>query len=198
MFKTAIRIVGEIAGVVFNASVNRSGTAVVNALRSAPIAKTGTLSTRTDDNTGVVTMTAGHGFATSDKIDLYWAGGRRCGMDATVAVNAVTLDGGTGDPLPPLTTPVTASKKTAVDIDFNGTLAKTIQIGSAGRVRVELYEGATLRKGIDLEPGDLPYSWYSDGPVANPVNGNAISSAQVSQGGTEQAEDIQIGVLLDA
>src|SRR5689334_13440236 len=68
----------------------------------------GTLTGRTDNDTGIVTMPAGHGFVTSDKVDIYWnvAGvlGSRSGMTATVAGNAVTVDGGQGDNLPVLNT----------------------------------------------------------------------------------------------
>lgn len=59
----------------------------------------GALTTRTDDDTGVVTLSGGHGVATG-RGDLYWSGGKRIGMTFTVTVNSVAIDGGTGDVLP--------------------------------------------------------------------------------------------------
>jgi len=84
-----------------------------------PDAHAAILTTRTDDDTGVVTFAvygllttsdeahtgvvtaAGHGLAVGDHADVFWSGGARDHMDVT-AVNgsAVTVDGGTGDNLP--------------------------------------------------------------------------------------------------
>ena len=64
-----------------------------------PAAKAGTLSARTDDNTGVVTLAAGHGLEVGDVVDVYWSGSGnyRYGMDVTVVDgNDVTVDGGAG------------------------------------------------------------------------------------------------------
>jgi len=60
----------------------------------------GILTTRTDANTGVVTA-AGHGLAEGDYADIFWSGGARDHMSVTaVSGNAVSVDGGTGDDLP--------------------------------------------------------------------------------------------------
>jgi len=58
------------------------------------------ITTRTDDNTGVATALTGHGIDSTDVVDVYWLGGFRLGMVATVDTNAVTIEGGSGDPLP--------------------------------------------------------------------------------------------------
>ena len=64
----------------------------------------GSLTTRTDADTGVVTLSTGHGIATSDTVDVYWTESgvakNRYGMTATVSGDAVTVDGGSGDDLP--------------------------------------------------------------------------------------------------
>jgi hypothetical protein len=74
------------------------------------VAKVGELTTRTDNDTGTVTMVAGHGFITGNRVDLYWSGGHRYGMTVTVTVNSVVFDGGTGDNLPVVNTDITAMK----------------------------------------------------------------------------------------
>jgi len=69
----------------------------------------GTLSTRTDNDTGIITVEAGHGITTSFTIDLYWASGKRYGMTVTgTASTTVSLDGGTGDNLPVAATNIVA------------------------------------------------------------------------------------------
>lgn len=75
--------------------------------RTVGPAKTGQLTTRTDANTGVLTMTNGHGIPTG-RIDVYWSGGSRRGMSGTVTVNSIAIDGGSGDDLPPNSTAITA------------------------------------------------------------------------------------------
>ncbi|WP_020467848.1 hypothetical protein [Zavarzinella formosa] len=87
-------------------TINADGGIVIDPTLAA--AKTGSLTTRTDADTGVATMEAGHGIASTNRVDLYWNGGKRIGMTATVAANAVTLDGGTGDNLPVVGTAVSA------------------------------------------------------------------------------------------
>ena len=64
-----------------------------------PIAKAGTLTTRTEDDTGEATLGAGHGITTGAIVDIYWSGGRRYGVTVgTVAGNVVPFGapGGTG------------------------------------------------------------------------------------------------------
>lgn len=70
----------------------------------------GELTTRTDDDTGVVTAVGtGHTIENADVVDVYWAGGVRYGMDVTdVTGAAITVDGGAGDVLPAQTTTITA------------------------------------------------------------------------------------------
>lgn len=60
----------------------------------------GALGTRTDNDTGIVQLATGHGITTAMVVDVYWVGGVRYGMDATVSSNDITIDGGAGDNLP--------------------------------------------------------------------------------------------------
>src|SRR5678815_5092823 len=68
-------------------------------------AKVGQLTTRTDNDTGTLTMVAGHGITTGARLDIFWeeAGvkGARYGVTVgTVATNSVPFDLGAGDNLP--------------------------------------------------------------------------------------------------
>lgn len=102
-----------------SATINRSGAGVNNLLqtitveadsagssqRSVDAATAGTLTTRTDADTGVITLSGGHGLS-SGTGDVFWNDtttgikGSRRGMTWTVSVNALTVDGGAGDDLP--------------------------------------------------------------------------------------------------
>jgi len=76
----------------------------------------GELTTRTDDDTGVITVVsdsnAGHGITTADTLDVFFddgtTAGQRQGMTVTSVTNkAITVDGGTGAVLPVLNALVT-------------------------------------------------------------------------------------------
>lgn len=97
-----------------------TGTVVKEVVLPANSAlNTGTLTTRTDDDTGVATLTTSHTIVTG-KVDVYWAAGCRFGMDATKDVNAITIDGGAGDNLPTESTAVTLFQQTSFEINFDG------------------------------------------------------------------------------
>lgn len=91
---------------------------------------TGTLGTRTDDDTGIITLGGSHGIITSDVVDVYWSGGMRYGMTATVSVNDVTVDGGAGDVLPAQdTASMAVVKRTELNpLDIDGDAAQVIAV----------------------------------------------------------------------
>jgi hypothetical protein len=108
-------------------SLSIGGQEVINADTNNPLevtipaAKAGTLSTRTDNDTGIVTVASGHGITTSDKIDLYDATGViiRKDMDVTaVGGTTVSIDAGTGSNLPIATTAVRVAKRVLISPVF--------------------------------------------------------------------------------
>lgn len=111
-----------------NAVTHVGNVVIEQAIPAIVAAQTGTLTTRTDDDTGVATLSTGHGIETSDVVDVYFAAGVRYGMAATVAGNAVTVDGGAGDVLPTQDDAVTVVVQTAVEINFDGDDAQIIGV----------------------------------------------------------------------
>ena len=92
-------------------------------------AQVGSLTTRTDDNTGVGTLSTGHGLVTNDVVDVYWSGGVRYGMVATRSVNAITVDGGAGDVLPAQDTAIAIVKQTAINpLNLDGDNAEIVGV----------------------------------------------------------------------
>lgn len=82
-------------------------------------AKVGELTTRTDNETGTLTMTTGHGITTGARLDLYWEDGDGAGTPGsrrgitvgTVSGNSVPIgadNSGSGDNLPLVNTAITA------------------------------------------------------------------------------------------
>lgn len=94
------------------AGVDFSETTVFNASQGAaadptvPAAQAGSLTTRTNNTVGTITMTlGGHTVITGARLDVYWteggvAGRRRGVVAGTVAGTSVPISGGLGDNLP--------------------------------------------------------------------------------------------------
>lgn len=141
----------------------------------------GTLTTRTDDNTGVITSAA-HGLTTSDFVSVFWTDGSgvekfRANMDITaVTTDTITVDLGQGDVLPAATTAVIVGKVASRVVDWDGTAAGLIGfVASCGARRGSITAQAigTLADlaGTDcikhLKTNSPGYSWFStDGSFA--------------------------------
>lgn len=97
-------------------------------LVALPANQSGTLTTRTADDNGVITLASGHGI-TNGPVDVYWSGGQRRGMVAAVAGDAVTVTGGAGDPLPPVSTACIVSARLEINpLNLTGNLARIVAV----------------------------------------------------------------------
>jgi hypothetical protein len=189
------------SGLSIQASVIRSGSAPIGLSESLGAAKTGTLSTRTDDDTGTLTMTGGHGLTDGQEIDIYWDGGVHRGATiGTVATNSVPFDGGTGT-LPAQSTPVTVFVRSTANVYIDG--------DNAGLIAVEIKTpDRTLRNKASVECYDadddliatlnlttnVPQVFDLEGGATNPFTGDPITYLVLSQGGTVAADLQLIGV----
>ena len=174
------------------ATVDFTGiVAVEKELAALVAAQTGTLSTRTDDDTGVATLSTGHGIQNADVCDVYWATGVRYGMTATVATNEVTLNGGAGDNLPAQSTPVTVVKQTAVEVNFDGDTLKIIGIfyrntaDTGAKAHLDLQDaGDVTIEEVDLvhekANGGLNRIWDIENGDTNVFGGNRITHGAAS------------------
>lgn len=142
-----------------------------------PAAKTGQLTTRTDANTGTLTMDGGHGIITNDKISVFWSGGSRWGMTATVTVNSVAIDGGGGDDLPTNLTAITASVPTSETGSVVGDNAVCDVVyaalsGTDGNAYVEFQQanGTTIIT-YTLSPSLPSNSWDGIDDATDPATG---------------------------
>lgn len=163
-----------------------------------PAAKAGSLTTRTDDNTGVATLSTGHGIATSDVVDVYWDGGRRYGMTATVATNAVTVDGGAGDNLPTANTAVTVSKQVELNLDFAGDSVEMFACYATRRCSVAWQqENGTAIAAKDLTANE-PYVYASGRGDTNLFAGVTVGQVKVSNGDSAGTCILRQAVLYDS
>jgi hypothetical protein len=163
---------------------------------SLAAAKAGSLTTRTDENTGVVTLGEGHGIITSDKVSVFWVGGKRYGMTATVSGNLVTVDLGAGDNLPAAVTAVNVVKQVSRDFYFNGDDVVMLAVGSKRRIHVDFQTAADASVyQVEIAAGE-GYSFVL-GRAANPFTGQIVAKILWSNGDAVNAVVPLIGTLLD-
>lgn len=191
-----------------NQSKIRSGDDLIDVEVTLPAGKSGTLTTRTDDNTGVVTVASGHGITASDTVDVYWATGRRYGVDVTATdATTISIDLGAGDNLPTQSTVVTIVKQVVVNkaidgdnvaiIGFLAQLAASTGFGT----RITFFDaasagGSAVGNGIDLDPNS-PFVLDIEGGATNLLTGSPILSFVASNGDSSNACTLKIQGLQD-
>lgn len=157
---------------------------------SVPAAKSGSLTTRTDANTGTLTMSGGHGITTGAVIDLYWSGGSRYNVVVgTVATNSVPIDNGSGDDLPAAATAITAMVQHAENLTLAGDdmVGFTVHSPVFGHIHFYASDGTTLHHSRPLVAsaaagGGYSWTWFAGSGVTNPVAGDAVGKLKFSHG----------------
>jgi hypothetical protein len=187
-------------------AITRTNSGAIGLEETANAAKTGTLSTRTDNTDGELTMTAGHGITTGQIIDLYWTGGVRYGVIVgTVATNAVPISGGAGDNLPTASTAITAvvqlSVNLAIDGDETDILAVIFEttdtsIRTAAHIQFRDASNDEIAE-IDFVT-NVPQVWDIAGGSANPFTGDPITNLKVSQANSTNTATLKIIGVQDA
>lgn len=171
-------------------------------LPTVTAAKTGTLSTRTDDNTGTLTMSSGHGFTDGQRLDIYWTGGSRRGVViGTVATNSVPIDLGSGDNLPTATTAITAKVPTEEVFVVTGDNALGVLLYSdqPGQI-VFCTSNNTEVKAYSIGGAvgaQQSFFWDSERSATNPLAGGAVTKAFFSHSSSSASADMRAIVLIN-
>lgn len=142
---------------------------------------------KTDANTAACNLAAGHGY-TNGKVDVYWTGGMRYGVDMTVSTNALALDGGAGTDFPAsAATDVIVCKTQQINTAIDGDNSKLFVVNSTQRASVNFKSAAdaTIRQ-IELV-ADSPYIWNASSRQTNPLTGDPITVCYASNGTTTAA-----------
>jgi hypothetical protein len=189
----------SVIGKTFRRTVSASADGAVYKDPQLTAAKTGVLTTRTDDNTGTFTMDSGHGIASTNRVDVYWDGGSRYGMTATVTGDSVVLDGGGGDVLPAADTDITAMKPqlesfavTAADLQslLCGTSANGTQMWAVFR------EADTTLVAAVQVTADGDYIWEDTNGADNPF-GADVADVYLSHGDSAATRTVNAVALVN-
>lgn len=160
-------------------------------------AKTGQLTTRTDNDTGVITATAGHGII-DGRLDVYWDTGSRRGMAVTVATNALSVDLGAGDNLPTNLTNVTLSQPQEEEFLVTGDNVAACG-GKASRRGIIVFaesddtEVLAIVDNFDATNGG-GYQWYSGNGITNPLASADVAKVYFSNGDSGNANTMVASV----
>lgn len=184
--------------------VIRTGSGLITLEEPLPTTEAGSLTTRTSDSVGTITMTeALHTIATGNTIDIYWSGGVRYAVTVgTVSTTSVPISGGSGDVLPAAATAVTVVVPKSANITIDGDNAKIIAIElssttkslrTAGHIQLVDASAAEVAE-IDLVT-NVPQTWDIEGGSANPFTGAIITAAKLSQAEAAAGETYTLKIL---
>lgn len=187
-------------GTLFNTTATETNEQVLKNSAAAAQLNTpvvGVLSTRTDANTGVVTVSGGHSIGDGSKVDVYWTGGSRYGM-TTGSADATTfaIDLGGGDDLPIATTAVTVCVHKVLDMAFDGDEMDALaqQFNQDGRAT--FYDSGDAALASMYMTANNAYVWYSSSGATRPITGNPVAYVSVTNKTT--AGNYAVAVLLNS
>jgi len=191
-----------LAGETFAQSVVKTTGGTILHKVSVPVAEPGTLTTRTDADTGVVTITnASHTIENADRVDAYWTEAgvekSRYGMAVTNVSSAlVTIDGGAGDDLPSQDDAISVSVCVRMDVDIAGDSAKAIVLGSAKRGQFAFVGGATEHYARTVGEGRV-ITWEDEDGSTNPIVGDTIDTIYASHKDELASREMKVGIAYD-
>ena len=187
-----------IGGVSIQGKIVHDAEGEIGQTVDIPKGQAGTLTTRTDNDTGIATLSTGHGLVTGNKVDVVWAGGSRIGMDATVSGNAVTVNLGAGTNLPAQDTAVTLYRRLIINQVFDGD--KVLQIEAllpvAGVMSIISDAPAAI---VDETPlvANKPWFWFEGTGAANPLTGETVATIEVASRATANSK-FKLCALIDS
>ena len=142
---------------------------------SLPAAVSGTLTTRTSDSVGVVTV-ASHSITTSDKVAVFWSGGYRYNV-AVSATSGTTISigsGGSGDNLPAASTALTICKETTLSFSHVGNDIKGMVVHSPQRMSMNVRDTVPASQVAVDVPANEGWFWISNATGTNPFAGDTL------------------------
>lgn len=136
---------------------------------------------KTDANTAAGNVAAGSNVATG-KVDVYWDGGLRYGVDCTRTVNALALDGGTGTDFPASAdTTVVVANQQQVNVTIDGDLAALVGFLATVPAHADCQDTSSNSIRAFSLAANEPDIWDSS-KSTNLYTGAVITKAKMSNG----------------
>lgn len=197
----------NVSGVVGGVSISGAITRTIDGqISSSPIniaaAVAGTIDSYAEGppEEWVCTCT-GHSFIATNKVDVYWSGGRRYGMivndvdGETIDLQEDTVVG--GDDMPAAETAITVCLRQEIDVDFDGDLLEMLAVICTAIGWLVFEEVApALAYAVELPAANEPFIWAIGGSIANPLAGKDVVKAYASHAETT-AKVMGLGIAYD-
>jgi hypothetical protein len=183
-----------IGGQSFALSASTSTELILGGQVALTGVKTGTLSTRSSDTAGTLTLTAGHGVTDGALLAIYWATGKVTHATVgTVSGTSVPFTGAAGDVLPAQTTAVTAAVGVVIDAVFTGANATGVACQCDQAAWFDWRDAGGSEWLVEVD-ANLAVLWASELVGAtNPVTGDSIITV-VAYNQSATAATAKIGV----
>lgn len=175
--------------------------------KDLPAAKAATLTTRTDDDTGVITVAAGVGaqFSVGERVDVYWdvggiKGHRRGMLVSSIAVDAITVgtavgDVGAGNIFPAAASVVQLAKSVLAEFRVDGDDVAVLAFASDARAIIVLTEADGLEDHfVHLPEVGAAVVWDKNDGTVNPIATKVIARAYMSHNDTASTKAVKVGV----
>lgn len=148
-----------------------------------PAGIAGTLTTRTDNDTGVITVASGHGITTSDVVTVFWTGGSRYKLTVTATTSTtISVDVGAGTNLPTANTAVVVGKEITSTLVVAGSSLTAWALKNDNRISAQFRATATVTLFSDIAKSE-GLSWVS-GIYTNPLAAASITTLVLANGET--------------
>lgn len=149
---------------------------------SLAAAKAGTLTVRTSNSVGTLTMDTGHGIITGDRLDLYWtdpttgAAKSRYGITVgTVATNSVPITSGAGDNLPLVDAVISAMVPVLETLPVDNAAMQALLAGCQYPANIIIRDSVpAVIAAIFIEGGVDTYEWDVSNGITNPFATDAV------------------------
>ena len=172
-------------------SVTSDNLAMSEKSVGAGAAPAGTLTTRTDNVTGTITMTSGsHGITTGQRLDIYWDAGTGMGSGCAYGATAGTVAGtsipfatASGDILPAASTALIVKVPETESIVVTGNNATGIGLSTPYAGTIIIAAGAT-NTFVKRFTTTGAYNWNSTTGGTNPIAGASITQIWMSHAST--------------
>jgi hypothetical protein len=171
-----------------------------------PAALSGTLTTRTDADTGVITFTSDPGLSVGNRVDVYWDGGVRRGMKVSsisgsgpwlVTIGTGAGDIGAGDDFPVATTPVTVGKVQSWDFNVLGNNIQALVAACAAKGVVVLASGTETEEwSAVFEAAAGVQGWFIGNGQPNPIAGDTITKVFMSHGDATGTKEVKCAAFV--
>lgn len=178
-------------GTIGNLSIVREATGGLPAQEiSVPAGKSGTLSTRTSDTAGTVTLESGHGITDGQTIDVHWVdsdGRARCAHGATVGTvsgDDVPFTGAAGDVLPAQDYTIVADVEIPIDVDFDASKIEALVALCDQQYCVRFLTSVPALVDGRALLGREPYLYATGLGLTAGLGSSVIASMTVSSGST--------------